>query len=310
MLVAGFVGVATSAATVSAAVTNPGAVTLDLTSANLTLDSPPDLNGSFDTIGTLRGTIESSGALRFGARDIVMRPIPSLWNGITMEWTPTAISDFVGSVDPARNTFELRGTMSLFLNSRPLGLVDCPIGPMTLTLRGGAPTSGTGAFTLRDASFVVHAVPNPSCNGLAPTLNAALMLPTAPGTSTYAWQGRMSTQPVLPVVSINDVRITEPTRRSADAVLTVQLSAPARAAVKVKYATNDGAGSNAMSGSDFVAKSGSVQIKKGATTAVVKITIRADDRIEGLERFQVVLSAPTNATLGDAVACVRIEDSD
>ena len=75
----------------------------------------------------------------------------------------------------------------------------------------------------------------------------------------------------------------------------------------VSYATADG---TATAGSDYTAKSGSVSLPAGCKCGTISIPILGDTITEGTETFTVNLSAPVNATIGDAQAVGTIYDNE
>ena len=105
-----------------------------------------------------------------------------------------------------------------------------------------------------------------------------------------------------------------PTARVSDAEgeegealeFTVTLSEASGRQVSIAYAT---AGGTATAGSDFDAATGSVVFAAGQTAATVTVPTLADDVVEAHERFQVLLSAPDGALLGDAVGIGTIVDA-
>ena len=88
----------------------------------------------------------------------------------------------------------------------------------------------------------------------------------------------------------------------------VSLSAPSRVMVTVDYATSDG---TATSGTDYVAKSGTLTFRaNGNTHSLVHVAMFADQELEPDETFTVTLTNPTGATLGDAKATGTIRNDD
>lgn len=86
------------------------------------------------------------------------------------------------------------------------------------------------------------------------------------------------------------------------AVFLAKLSRPSDQAVTVHYETASG---TAVSGSDFTSVSGTITFAAGQTVAQVIVPVR--DNIPGgeQEQFNLVLSDPSNATLGNNIAgCV------
>ena len=73
------------------------------------------------------------------------------------------------------------------------------------------------------------------------------------------------------------------------------------------YATSNG---TATSGTDYTAATGTLTYTPGQTTQNIPVKITNDTTTETTEAFTVTLSAPTNASLGDATAIVTIGAND
>jgi pectate lyase len=110
-----------------------------------------------------------------------------------------------------------------------------------------------------------------------------------------------------PVVSIGDVSVAEGETGTTLAAFPVSLSAPSGQVVSVTAATADG---TAVAGSDYVAGTWTVVFPPGDTTETVNVAVRGDRVSEADETFRVVLSGPTNATLGDPQAVGTILNDD
>jgi hypothetical protein len=114
--------------------------------------------------------------------------------------------------------------------------------------------------------------------------------------------------PPMPSVSIQPTAsVTEGNNGTRTVTLTMTLSAASTSAVTVAYATANG---TATAGSDYVAKSGTVTFGVGVTSQSITVTVNGDRTVEPNETFTVTLSAPANATLGNAVASVTIVTDD
>lgn len=113
---------------------------------------------------------------------------------------------------------------------------------------------------------------------------------------------------VLPVATISDVSLNEGNAGTTNATLTVSLDAPAPAnGVLIGYASADG---SATAGSDYTAVNAALLIPVGQQTGTIDVPVLGDTSVEGDETFVVNLSAPANATLGDAQALVTILNDD
>ena len=106
-----------------------------------------------------------------------------------------------------------------------------------------------------------------------------------------------------PIISVLDATTTE-----GDTVnVTLQLDPVSGKTVTVDYTTLT---DTAVAGEDFTADSGSVIFMPGETERTIAINTVDDAVDEPVEQFQVELSNPNKADLGDAVADIDIIDND
>ena len=75
----------------------------------------------------------------------------------------------------------------------------------------------------------------------------------------------------------------------------------------MKYATTAG---TAKTAADFTAKSGSLTIAAGRTSATVVVAVKGETVREANEAFTVNLSAPTNSGIADAAGTGTIVNDD
>ena len=87
----------------------------------------------------------------------------------------------------------------------------------------------------------------------------------------------------------------------------VKLSKISNRQVSVQYATSSG---TAQSGTDFTAMKGLLTFPAGDTLKEVRVRTLSDRVSEGNETFELTLSSPINATLGDATATGTITEAD
>lgn len=109
-----------------------------------------------------------------------------------------------------------------------------------------------------------------------------------------------------PSLSVNDVAVLE-RNVPRSATFTVTLSAPSSFTVTVNYATANG---SATQPADYTAANGTLTFAPGQTSRTVVVTVVGDMLVEPTEAFTLVLSAPTNASLGDASGTATITDND
>lgn len=126
-------------------------------------------------------------------------------------------------------------------------------------------------------------------------------------------EGNSGTPPpvvVIPNLSFESIgTVLEPVNGYQSFTEKVMLSSAITSRVTAKYTI---APLTATVGSDFEAKSGTLEIPAGARSADIDFTVLGDDLDENDEAFSITLSDPSNATIsdGNAVDVVKIKDSD
>ncbi len=154
-------------------------------------------------------------------------------------------------------------------------------------------TSGSGGTGNGNVAYSVAANP-----GLART-----------GTITVASQTFTVSQAapaVLPVLSIDDVTVTEGHSGTVNASFAVTLAPAATGTITVDYATADG---TATAPADYTAGIGTLTFPAGSTSQTVTIPVTGDTAIEGDEAFFVNLSN-SPVVIGDAQGIGTILDDD
>ena len=107
-----------------------------------------------------------------------------------------------------------------------------------------------------------------------------------------------------PAVGVLDA---PPAAEGANAVFTVALNRPSGRNVTVAFATANG---SAVAGQDYTARGGTLTIPAGSTAVPLGVPLTDDGAQEGNESFELRLSSPGGATLGDATATATIVDND
>ena len=112
---------------------------------------------------------------------------------------------------------------------------------------------------------------------------------------------------VVPTIGISDASIVEGASGTKLMVFTVSLSAAATGNVSVGFDTRDG---TALAGSDFLAQSGMLTFTPGQTSNTISIVVLGDTDVESNETFDLILRAPTGATLADGTGRGTINNDD
>jgi len=110
----------------------------------------------------------------------------------------------------------------------------------------------------------------------------------------------------LPTVELNATTASV-SEGAGSVVLTVVLSSASAQTVTVDFATSD---ASAIAGADYTSTSGTLTFSPNETTGAITVPIVDDGDVESDETFQVALSAPVNATLGESQATVTIQDDE
>src|SRR5437870_4646842 len=111
-----------------------------------------------------------------------------------------------------------------------------------------------------------------------------------------------------PTVAIADAQVFEPAATlTTTAAFKVKLSSASGGTVTVDYATEDG---TATAPANYLASSGTLTFAPGVKSRTIRVLVNGDGVFTGSERFLVVLSTPSGASLGRAQASVQIIEHD
>ena len=159
--------------------------------------------------------------------------------------------------------------------------------PTSLVFQPGEVSKTVGVTVKSDAIFEVDE-----------SFFVALGNPTNAALSDARGEGTIFTDETLPVLSISDASVTEGGSGMALAPFTITLSGPSSQPVTVAYATFDG---TASALADYIPVGlTNVVFAPGEVAKTVVVSIVGDRVAEAHETFSVKLSAPVNATLGNA----------
>ncbi len=113
--------------------------------------------------------------------------------------------------------------------------------------------------------------------------------------------------PAPPQLNIGDTSTAEGDSGSHNASFTISMDKTADRAVTVDYATSDG---SATAPDDYTSSNGTATIPAGQTRTTVNVPVNGDTTVEPDEQFNVDLSQPQNATVGDGSATGTITNDD
>lgn len=113
----------------------------------------------------------------------------------------------------------------------------------------------------------------------------------------------------LPTVNITPgVTVTEGNSGTVDATFHVTLSQATGQTVTVVVSTTNGTATTADN--DYVAGTGTITFAPGETDKTFVVQVKGDTKLEANENFSLVLSSPTNATIGTTSAAATITNDD
>ncbi|MEK7465232.1 MAG: Calx-beta domain-containing protein [Patescibacteria group bacterium] len=139
----------------------------------------------------------------------------------------------------------------------------------------------------------------------AVTLSSPSGITIAQGTAT----GTIVNDDSQPSLAINDVvATTEGNSGTSQMTFTVTLSGTTSGTTTVAFTTVDGTAT--VANNDYTANSGTLTFSSGQTTKTIDVTIAGDTTYEADEVFNVVLSNPSGAVLGDDTGLGTITNDD
>ncbi|VAW40712.1 hypothetical protein MNBD_CHLOROFLEXI01-4317 [hydrothermal vent metagenome] len=121
--------------------------------------------------------------------------------------------------------------------------------------------------------------------------------------------GTISDDDPLPIVTINDVIVTEGDSGTVTAVFTVMISAASEKTITINYSSSDG---SATAGEDYTAVPASVLTFNpgGSLSQTISVMVNGDEDSEENEQFFINLTGSANATLGNSQAVGTISNDD
>lgn len=139
------------------------------------------------------------------------------------------------------------------------------------------------------------------------TLSLLLSSPTNATLEVDQAEGTILNDDPQPTISVAGVSVAEGNSGTTATSVTVTLSNPSSETITVLYATS---ADTATAGADYQSASGTVTFNPGVTQQTIPLQIVGDNVHEANETFNLELSSPANAMLGQATAVVEILDDD
>jgi hypothetical protein len=128
------------------------------------------------------------------------------------------------------------------------------------------------------------------------------------GTGTITNDDLPPPPPALVLNAGPDQTVTEGNSGTKNITFHVSLNQPAASDVTVQFLTKN---DTAVSGSDYVSKTGTVTFLAGQTTRSITVQVKGDTTVEPDERFKFIIFNPTGgATLGNSLAFGNIRNDD
>jgi chitinase len=262
---------------------------------------------------TIPNSDYDEGVYTFSVKAEVIVPPPSTFSVAAAAATVTE-----GNTGTTPATFTVTLTPGTPAPIYPLSVSYAIVG-VTAT-EGSDFTGGTGTLTFASASDLAKTVPamvrGDTSAEFDETFRLVLSNPTIgsvvsaeAGTATVTIVNDDGT-PVAPSVGFvpSAYRVTEGNSSFKQVPLTIRLTEARPTSVTVTYATANG---TAMSGSDYVGKTGTLVIPAGQTQATFNVRVNGDTLAESDETFTVRLtSATAGLQLSPAEAVITIVNDD
>jgi uncharacterized repeat protein (TIGR01451 family) len=207
------------------------------------------------------------------------------------------------------NTGPAVATAVMLTNSLPMGVTSISVtnSQGSCSLSGGVISCNLGSVQ-QGSAVVVRVLVEVAAPGVL-TNRATVVrgeVDAVPGNNSVLTLSTVT----LPVLSIDDVTVSEGDSGTNDAIFTVSLSAVAAQTVSAGFFTLNGTAASSGTTPDYVARSGVIVFPPGSTNQTVRIGVRGDTLYELNESFSIALVNPTNANIGDTQGLCTILNDD
>ncbi len=287
----------------------------DYTSASSTLTFAPGETSKLITVALIGdSTVESNETFTINLTNAVNAELP------TSPFTATIANDddvpTVEVIAPSPQNEGNSGSTPFLFTVRLSGASDSAITVRYNTANGIAQagsdytaTSGTLTFAPGQTQLLVTVLV--TGDTVVEDSNETFRLDlTNPTGATLKTGGNTATAVIVnddsaPVITISDASVSEGDSGTKPIVFTVTLTNSSTSTITVQYATQDG---TAASNGDYTATSGTLTFAAGETVKTITVNVVGDLFNEEDETFRVLLSNPTNASIGDAAGIGTILD--
>src|SRR5262249_19380646 len=180
-----------------------------------------------------------------------------------------------------------------------------------VTATAGADYTATAGILTFAAGVTTQAITVPVLGDVIDETNETFTVNLSAATGATIADGQgvgtiLDNDPV-PTLAVNHVTVTEGNTGTTNAVFTVTLTGATALPVSVSFATAD---VTATAGSDYTGRSGSLTFQPGTTAQQITVAVLGDVVNEPNETFNVNLSAPVNAAIGDGQGVGTILNDD
>ena len=198
-------------------------------------------------------------------------------------------------------------TTSTYSLAGAVSLGSTPLSGVSLSLSNGVAqvANSSGAFVFSGVAAGNYTLtPSKTGYSFSPSSRSVALSGNQTGLNFAA---TAVTQAAASTISISSAAMVEGHAGAPYMTFNVSLSRPSTQTITVNFQTVNG---NALAGSDYTARTGTLTFRAGSTEADVRVALLPDTVLEGNETFSVVLSNPVGATLGVATGKGTIINDD
>lgn len=231
---------------------------------------------------------------------------------ITITDNDTAPSISVADVSASENAGQIQFNVTLSGSTASSASVSYALSNGTASA-GSDYTNSSGTLTFAGGTTTLPVLVSINDDGVDESNETFTLILSSPNNASIADGSATATiidnddPAALPTISIADASTSEGNSGSKNLQFIVSLSSSSASNVTVSYSTANG---SASAGSDYTSRSGTLTFTAGSTSQSISVPILGDTVSEGAEQFNLNLSGPSGASLGDGTAVGTIQDDD